>query len=154
MDTLTTSISDSILIDQYLNGSEAALEKLISRHKAKIFNYINSKVQDRDTAEDIFQDTFIKVIKTVKGGHYNEEGKFLPWVMRIAHNLVIDFFRKSNRMPKVKISEEFDIEFLDLTEIFVMNKNKKLTNSEYKDRHPNSYAHKIFANNLYKYLLN
>ena len=109
MDTLSTSISDSILIDQYLNGSEAALEKLISRHKAKIFNYINSKVQDRDTAEDIFQDTFIKVIKTVKGGHYNEEGKFLPWVMRIAHNLVIDFFRKSNRMPKVKKSEEFDV---------------------------------------------
>ena len=109
MDTLSTSISDSILIDQYLNGSEAALEKLISRHKAKIFNYINSKVQDRDTAEDIFQDTFIKVIKTVKGGHYNEEGKFLPWVMRIAHNLVIDFFRKNNRMPKVKKSEEFDV---------------------------------------------
>lgn len=77
MNTNASSISDSILIDQYLHGSEPALEKLISRHKARIYNFINSKVQDRDTAEDLFQDTFIKVIRTVKGGHYNEEGKFL-----------------------------------------------------------------------------
>jgi RNA polymerase sigma factor (sigma-70 family) len=109
MNTNASSISDSILIDQYLHGSEPALEKLISRHKARIYNFINSKVQDPDTAEDLFQDTFIKVIRTVKGGHYNEEGKFLPWVMRIAHNLVIDYFRKSNRMPRVKNTEEFDI---------------------------------------------
>jgi RNA polymerase sigma factor (sigma-70 family) len=109
MNTNASSISDSILIDQYLHGSEPALEKLISRHKARIYNFINSKVQDPDTAEDLFQDTFIKVIRTVKGGHYNEEGKFLPWVMRIAHNLVIDYFRKSNRMPKVKNTEEFDV---------------------------------------------
>jgi RNA polymerase sigma factor (sigma-70 family) len=109
MNTNASSISDSILIDQYLHGSEPALEKLISRHKARIYNFINSKVQDPDTAEDLFQDTFIKVIRTVKGGHYNEEGKFLPWVMRIAHNLVIDYFRKSNRMPRVKNTEEFDV---------------------------------------------
>jgi RNA polymerase sigma factor (sigma-70 family) len=109
MNTNASSISDSILIDQYLHGSEPALEKLIRRHKARIYNFINSKVQDRDTAEDLFQDTFIKVIRTVKGGHYNEEGKFLPWVMRIAHNLVIDYFRKSNRMPRVKNNEEFDV---------------------------------------------
>ena len=79
------------------------------RDRSRIFNFINSKVQNRDTAEDIFQDTFIKVIRTLKGGQYNEEGKFLPWVMRISHNLVIDFFRKNNRMPKVKNTEEFDI---------------------------------------------
>lgn len=100
---------DSLLVSQYLSGSEPALEMLINRHQARIFNFINSKVNDRDTAEDIFQDTFIKVIRTLKGGQYNEEGKFLPWVMRIAHNLVIDFFRKNNRMPKVKNTEEFDI---------------------------------------------
>jgi len=100
---------DSLLVSQYLSGSELALEMLINRHQARIFNFINSKVNDRDTAEDIFQDTFIKVIRTLKGGQYNEEGKFLPWVMRIAHNLVIDFFRKNNRMPKVKNTEEFDI---------------------------------------------
>lgn len=101
--------SDSDLVQEYLSGSEIALEKLINKHQARIFNFINSKVQDRDTAEDIFQDTFIKVIRTLKGGQYNEEGKFLPWIMRIAHNLVIDFFRKNNRMPKVKNTEEFDI---------------------------------------------
>ena len=100
---------DSLLVSQYLSGSELALEMLIDRHQARIFNFINSKVNDRDTAEDIFQDTFIKVIRTLKGGQYNEEGKFLPWIMRIAHNLVIDFFRKNNRMPKVKNTEEFDI---------------------------------------------
>ena len=102
-------ISDSTLIQKYLLGSEISLEKLISRHQTRVFNFINSKVHDRDTAEDIFQDTFIKVIRTLKGGQYNEEGKFLPWIMRIAHNLVIDFFRKNNRMPKVKNTEEFDI---------------------------------------------
>ena len=100
---------DSLLVSQYLSGSEFSLEMLINRHQARIFNFINSKVNDRDTAEDIFQDTFIKVIRTLKGGQYNEEGKFLPWIMRIAHNLVIDFFRKNNRMPKVKNTEEFDI---------------------------------------------
>lgn len=105
----TTSTPDSLLVQQYLSGSEIALERLINRHQARIFNFINSKVQDRDTAEDIFQDTFIKVIRTLKGGQYNEEGKFLPWTMRIAHNLVIDFFRKNSRMPKVKNTENFDI---------------------------------------------
>ena len=82
---------------------------LIIRHKLKIYNFIYSKVFDRDTAEDIFQETFIKVIKTLKRGVYNEEGKFLPWVMRIAHNLVIDFFRKNNRIPTFDNSDDFDI---------------------------------------------
>lgn len=100
---------DSFLVSEYINGSERALEVLILRHKMKIFNFINSKVMDRDTAEDIFQDTFIKVIKTLKRGVYNEEGKFLPWVMRIAHNLVIDFFRKSNRISVFENRDEFDI---------------------------------------------
>ena len=109
MKTNTAIPPDSDLVQEYLSGSEIALEKLINKHQARIFNFINSKVQDRDTAEDIFQDTFIKVIRTLKGGQYNEEGKFLPWIMRIAHNLVIDFFRKNNRMPKVKNTEEFDI---------------------------------------------
>ena len=109
MKTNASSLSDSVLVERYLSGSEISLEILISRHPSRIFNFINSKVQNRDTAEDIFQDTFIKVIRTLKGGQYNEEGKFLPWVMRISHNLIIDFFRKNNRMPKVKNTEEFDI---------------------------------------------
>ena len=109
MDTKRTILSDAELITQYLNGSERSLEKLINRHQLQIFNFINSKVNDRDKSEDIFQDTFIKVIKTLKNGSYNEEGKFLPWVMRIAHNLVIDYFRKSNRIPIIENKEEFDI---------------------------------------------
>ena len=100
---------DASLVLLYINGSERALEVLILRHKLKIYNFIYSKVFDRDTAEDIFQETFIKVIKTLKRGVYNEEGKFLPWVMRISHNLVIDFFRKNNRIPIFDNNDEFDI---------------------------------------------
>lgn len=100
---------DAYLIKVYIDGNERALEILILRHKLKIYNFIYSKVFNRDTAEDIFQETFIKVIKTLKRGVYNEEGKFLPWVMRIAHNLVIDFFRKNNRIPTFDQSDEYDI---------------------------------------------
>ena len=93
-------ISDAQLVSNYIRGEESALEVLITRHKQRIYSFIYSKVFDRDISEDIFQDTFIKVIRTLKRGKYNEEGKFLPWVMRIAHNLVIDHFRKNSRMPK------------------------------------------------------
>ena len=109
MDIRHNFLSDAELIAKYLNGSERSLEKLVNRHQLQIFNFIKSKVNDRDKSEDIFQDTFIKVIKTLKNGSYNEEGKFLPWVMRIAHNLVIDYFRKSNRIPIIENKEEFDI---------------------------------------------
>ena len=102
-------ISDAILVSNYINGDESALEILITRHKQKIYSFIYSKVYDRDVAEDIFQDTFIKVIRTLKRRAYNEEGKFLPWVMRISHNLVIDFFRKNNRMPKFDNNGDFSI---------------------------------------------
>ncbi len=102
-------LDDAVLVSNYINGSERSLEILVGRHKQKIYSFIYSKVLDRDIAEDIFQDAFIKVIKTLKLGNYNEEGKFLPWVMRISHNLVIDHFRKSNRMPSFKNTDEFDI---------------------------------------------
>ncbi len=101
---------DSILVKDYIQGNEKSLEILVLRHKSRVYNFIYSKVYDRDLSEDIFQDTFIKVIKTLRKGNYNEEGKFLPWLMRIAHNLVIDHFRKSNRMPKFESKDkEFDI---------------------------------------------
>ncbi|WP_282018646.1 RNA polymerase sigma factor [Salegentibacter mishustinae] len=102
-------ITDAVLVRNYMDGSEAALSKLITRHQHRIYSFIFSKVFDRDVAEDIFQDTFIKVINTLKKGKYNEEGKFLPWVMRIAHNLVIDHFRKNKRMPKFDNSGDFNI---------------------------------------------
>ncbi len=101
--------SDSILVESYINGNESCLEILVVKHKQKLFGFIYSKVGNRHLAEDIFQDTFIKVIRTLKKGKYNDEGKFLPWVMRIAHNLVIDYFRKSNRLPKFNRTDEFDI---------------------------------------------
>jgi RNA polymerase sigma-70 factor, ECF subfamily len=102
-------ITDAVLVNNYIKGDENALSVLIKRHKQKIYSFIYSKVFDRDVTEDVFQDTFIKVIRTLKLGKYNEEGKFLPWVMRIAHNLVIDHFRKNNRMPKFDNSSDFDI---------------------------------------------
>ena len=102
-------ISDAQLVSNYIRGDESALEVLVTRHKQRIYSFIYSKVFDRDISEDIFQDTFIKVIKTLKRGKYNEEGKFLPWVMRIAHNLVIDHFRKNSRMPKFDNSGDFNI---------------------------------------------
>lgn len=101
--------SDALLVSAYVNGDESALGELITRHKDRIYRFIYSKVYDRDVTEDIFQDTFVKVINTLKRGAYNEEGKFLPWVMRIAHNLVIDHFRKNNRMPKFESNDDFNI---------------------------------------------
>ncbi len=100
---------DAHLVSEYINGCEKSLEILIYRHKSKIYNFIFSKVFNRDIAEDIFQETFIKVIKTLKNGVYNEEGKFLSWVMRISHNLIIDYYRKSNRMPKFEGNDDYDV---------------------------------------------
>lgn len=102
-------IDDPILIKRYINGDERALELLIDRHNQRISSFIYSKVNDRGITEDIFQDTFIKVIRTLKRGAYSEEGKFLPWVMRIAHNLIIDHFRKNRRMPMYQGSDSFNI---------------------------------------------
>lgn len=101
--------NDAFLVKSYIDGNEYSLSILINRHQHRIYSFIFSKVFDKDIAEDIFQDTFIKVIRTLKRGKYNEEGKFLPWVMRIAHNLVIDHFRKNKRMPKFENSGDFNI---------------------------------------------
>ena len=105
----TTQLPDALLVKQYIDGNENALAILIERHQSKIYGFIYSKVQDSDVADDVFQDVFIKVIRTLKGKHYNEEGKFLPWVMRIAHNLVIDTFRREKKMPLYRETEEFSI---------------------------------------------
>ena len=102
-------VADSLLIKNYIDGDERALETLINKHNKRISSFIYSKVQDREITEDIFQDTFIKVIRTLKKGRYSEEGKFLPWVMRIAHNLIIDHFRKNRRMPLFEGSNTFNI---------------------------------------------
>lgn len=101
--------SDGILLKNYIDGDESALAILIERHQAKVYGFIYSKVGDTTISDDIFQDTFIKVIKTLKTNAYNEEGKFLPWLMRIAHNQTIDFFRKNKKMPMQRETEEYSI---------------------------------------------
>ncbi|WP_338409288.1 sigma-70 family RNA polymerase sigma factor [uncultured Flavobacterium sp.] len=102
-------ITDAILVQQYIAGNEKSLSDLINRHQSRIYGYIYSKLNDRDLCDDIFQDTFIKVIKTLKTKTYNEEGKFLPWVMRIAHNLIIDYYRKNKKMPMTRETEAYPI---------------------------------------------
>ena len=106
---MALQIDDSVLIKRYIDGDERSLETIINRHNQRISSFIYSKVNDRVITEDIFQDTFIKVIRTLKKGSYNEEGKFLPWVMRIAHNLIIDHFRKNRRMPRYEGADRFNI---------------------------------------------
>lgn len=97
-------LSDRELIRSYLEGNEKAFEKLLTRNKDRIFGYIISKVRNENLANDIFQDVFIKVIRTLKNGAYNEEGKFLPWVLTISHNMIVDHFRRSNKMKMISES--------------------------------------------------
>ena len=102
-------ISDQELIGRYLAGHHPSLERLIRRHKNRVFAYILMIVKDKELSEDLFQDTFIKVINTIRSGNYKEEGKFIQWVMRIAHNLIIDHFRKAKRIPLVENSDDYNI---------------------------------------------
>ncbi|WP_341901541.1 MULTISPECIES: RNA polymerase sigma factor [Fluviicola] len=106
-------LDDQVLIHYYLEGNEQAFEVLLLRHKDKIYRSIYHKIREREIAEDIFQETFVKIIQTLKLGNYNEEGKFLPWAMRIAQNLVIDYFRKHGRMKLISErnakSDDFNI---------------------------------------------
>jgi RNA polymerase sigma-70 factor (ECF subfamily) len=126
------TIDDASLVNSYIAGNEAALETLIKRHQSKIFGFIYSKVGDRDLSDDIFQDTFIKVIRTLKSNAYNEEGKFLPWVMRIAHNLIVDHFRHNKKMPLYRETEEFSI-FSIMTDDSLTIENKLISDQVIKD---------------------
>lgn len=101
--------SDKELICEFLSGNEAALNQLIQRYKSKVYTSIVILVKDKSLADDLFQDTYIKVIKTLRAGNYNEEGKFLPWVIRIAHNLVIDHFRREKRVQMVRDTDEYSV---------------------------------------------
>jgi RNA polymerase sigma-70 factor (ECF subfamily) len=107
---------------------------LIKKHQSKIYGFIYSKMPDRDVADDIFQDTFIKVIKTLKSNSYNEEGKFLPWVMRISHNLIVDHYRKNKKMPMLRETEEFSI-FSILTDNSLNAEGRIITDAIEKDLH-------------------
>ncbi len=106
---MRASLSDQQLISLYLSGDEAAFEFLLNRHQQQVYSKIFFIVRDSDLANDLFQDTFIKVVNTLKGGKYNEEGKFLPWVLRIAHNISIDHFRRGKKMRMMRATDEFDV---------------------------------------------
>ena len=128
--------SDQQLVSAFLSGDSLSIERLIIRHKDKVFGFILSKVKDVDLANDIFKDVFIKVINKLREGYYNEEGKFISWLMRISHNMVIDYFRKEARVKMVRSNDEYDIfnrfsekiecRETDLVRIQVINKLKIL----------------------------
>jgi len=113
-----SNLTDQQLIQLFINGDASALEDLINKHKDRIFTSIVILVKDKNLAEDIFQEVFIKIIDTLRSGSYTDEGKFLPWALRIAHNLCVDHFRKAKRTPVVyNKSEEYDMfENLNITE--------------------------------------
>lgn len=102
-------LPDAVLIKQYMDGNEWAFSQLIKRHEKKVFGFIFSKVADEDLANDIFQDTYIKIIHTLKNKNYQEEGKFLQFTMRIAHNLIIDHYRKSSKVYFKRDTEEYSV---------------------------------------------
>jgi RNA polymerase sigma-70 factor, ECF subfamily len=117
------NLADQELISLYLSGNEGAFAQLLNRHKDRLFRYINSKVRDADLANDIFQDAFVKVVMTMKSGNYNEEGKFLPWLMRISHNLIIDHFRKTNKVRFLSESRTLNEEFTIFHKLSTDEKN-------------------------------
>tara|TARA_B100001778_G_scaffold304565_1_gene282615 strand:- start:2473 stop:3057 length:585 start_codon:yes stop_codon:yes gene_type:complete len=106
---LSTNLSDEFLVKKYLQGDTNSFKLLLNKHKNRVFSFIFSKVKDKDLSNDIFQDALIKVINSLQKGKYNEEGKFLPWMMRITHNLIIDYFRRKSKMRKVRTNDNFDI---------------------------------------------
>src|SRR3954469_22424021 len=111
------NLTDQQLVRSYMDGDANALATLVTRYKDKIYTSIYLLVKDKYLAEDIFQDSFIRIIDTLKGGRYTDEGKFLPWAMRIAHNLCVDHFRKVKRTPAIKTSDDRDIfEVINFTE--------------------------------------
>src|SRR5215217_9155286 len=112
-----TQATDTQLVHLFQAGDSNALEVLVNRHKDKIFTSISILVKDKYLAEDLFQEVFIKIIDTLRANRYNEEGKFLPWALRIAHNLCVDHFRKVKRTPTIKTSDDTDIfEVLNFSE--------------------------------------
>lgn len=126
------SLNDQQLIDSYLAGDEAAFSTLLHRHKAKIYSSIYMFTKDRELADDLFQDVFIKIIDTLRKGKYNHEGKFLQWALRISYNMCVDQFRRSKRRTKVSSTESFDI--FDVLESEDPNKEDSMMRDQTYDR--------------------
>jgi RNA polymerase sigma factor (sigma-70 family) len=102
-------LSDNELVVSFIDGNEGAIEELISRYKNKVFSYIYFTVKDKQLAEDLFQDTFVKVIKSIKEGRYQDNGRMLSWIMRIAHNLTIDYFRREKQL-NTRNNSDFELD--------------------------------------------
>lgn len=98
---------DAILVQSYIAGDEKAFEKLLKRHQSKVYGFIYAKIKDKDICEDIFQDSFIKVIKSLKSGKYNEQGKFSSWLICIANNTMMDYFNQTAKIPIIKNTNEY-----------------------------------------------
>ena len=109
VDVKNRQLTDNELITRYREGDSSCFEALLERYQAKVYGYIFSVVKDKETADDIFQETFYKVIVTINGDQYKDENKFIHWVMRIAHNLIVDYFRRNNKMPIVPNRPESDV---------------------------------------------
>lgn len=130
------SLNDQQLVELYQNGDNKAFEVLLVRHKSKIFRFIYLKVNDYELANDLFQEVFIKIINTLKLRNYNEEGKFLPWAMRIAHNLVIDHFRKAKKYKFVSesTSKSDDFNIFSILKDEDLNTLQKMSKEELLDQ--------------------
>ena len=127
-----SELSDKALVKAYQNGQSEAFNVLLNRHRTKVYSYIMMMVKDHNCSEDIFQDCFIRVIQTLQSGKYTDEGKFLPWVMRIAHNLIIDHFRKNKRMPRFE-TEDAEFNVFDLLKMPEKNAEDQLIQQQTHD---------------------
>ena len=124
--------SDQALVKQYIAGDESSLEKLIVRHRDRVFGAIYNFTKDVYLTEDLFQEVFIKVVNKLRAGKYNEEGKFLPWVLRMAHNLCIDNYRKTKRQVSIVTSEEFDL--FEILPVDSTNGEEMIIDQQLKDK--------------------
>ncbi len=121
--------TDNELVVQFIKGDVSSIETLINRHKDKVFTYILISVKNKDLAEDLFQDTFIKVIKSLLKGKYKDDGKFVSWVIRIAHNLIIDYYRKSSQV-NIRSNDDYDYDILNSKELIDNNVEEEMVNEQ------------------------
>jgi RNA polymerase sigma-70 factor (ECF subfamily) len=122
-------LSDQELVQAYIKGDQSAIETLIHRHRSKVFTYILLTIKNHQLAEDLFQDTFIKVIQSLKGGKYKDNGRFLSWVIRIAHNLIIDHFRKEKQLQSVS-NDDTDVDLFNNRDLSDQNIEQVIVSSQ------------------------
>lgn len=124
-------VNDQELVQAYIQGDQAAIESLINRHRSKVYTYILLTIKNQQLAEDLFQETFIKVIQSLRGGKYRDNGRFLSWVIRIAHNLIIDHFRKEKQMNSVS-NDDTEVDLFNSKKLSDDNIEELIINSQIK----------------------